>query len=362
MQYIYQMDHWLQSIFHNHVWIVEIFLIVFVTLLLHTLEVIIFRRLIKKLEKTPNYWDDIFVKSLFKPLGFLIWVIGFSIAAEITSGYTKASYLVSIVPSLRKLAILVLVIWFLVRFIRMLEEALLTPRPGKKTLDKTTVHAISQIMVISVVVTGSLIGMQMYDIPISGVLAFGGIGGAAVAFAAKDLLGNFFGGLMIYLDRPFNVGDRIRVVERNIDGVVEQIGWRLTRLRGLDKRPLYIPNGVFSTVVVENPSRMTNRRIKTMIGVRYEDASKLEEILNKVEAMLHQHPDVDTTLSIVARFCEFGDSSLNFLLMVFTKTLGWVEFTKTQQDIFLKVLEIIEQHGAECAFPTRTVYMTESNS
>ena len=103
--------------------------------------------------------------------------------------------------------------------------------------------------------------MQALGYSISGVLAFGGIGGIAVGFAAKDLLANFFGGLMIYLDRPFSVGDWIRSPDKNIEGTVEEIGWRLTRIRTFDKRPLYVPNSTFTQISVENPSRMLNRRI-----------------------------------------------------------------------------------------------------
>ena len=113
--------------------------------------------------------------------------------------------------------------------------------------------------------------MQLFDYSVSGLLAFGGIGGIAVGFAAKDLLANFFGGLMIYLDRPFSVGDWIRSPDKEIEGTVEDIGWRLTRIRTFDKRPLYIPNSIFASISVENPSRMSNRRIYEKIGIRYDD-------------------------------------------------------------------------------------------
>ena len=91
---------------------------------------------------------------------------------------------------------------------------------------------------------------------------------------------------MIYLDRPFDVGDWVRSPDKNIEGTVEDIGWRLTRIRTFDKRPLYVPNGTFSTISVENPSRMSNRRIKTNIGLRYDDANKVATIIADIESML----------------------------------------------------------------------------
>ena len=106
------------------------------------------------------------------------------------------------------------------------------------------------------------------------MLTFGGVGGLIVGLAAKDLLSNFFGGMMIYFDRPFKVGDWIRSPDRQIEGTVERIGWRMTIIRTFDKRPLYVPNSVFSSIVVENPSRMLNRRINETFGLRYQDADK----------------------------------------------------------------------------------------
>ncbi|MFH1716455.1 MAG: mechanosensitive ion channel domain-containing protein, partial [Planctomycetota bacterium] len=147
----------------------------------------------------------------------------------------------------------------------------------------------------------------------------------------------------------------IRSPDRNIEGTVEHIGWRLTRIRTFDKRPLYIPNGLFSTISIENPSRMQNRRIKQTIGVRYEDAPKIEMILKQIEEMLKVHPEIDQTKITFVNLVNFAPYSLEFLLHTFTKTTNRVKFQQVQQDILLKVLEIIEKSGAQCAFPTTTV-------
>ena len=114
--------------------------------------------------------------------------------------------------------------------------------------------------------------------------------GIAVGFAAKDLLANFFGGLMVYLDRPFAIGDWIRSPDREIEGTVEEIGWRVTCIRTFDKRPIYVPNSVFTQVTVENPSRMLNRRIYETIGVRYDDAAKVRDIITDVSCRNNSSP------------------------------------------------------------------------
>jgi len=213
---------------------------------------------------------------------------------------------------------------------------------------------------VSVFITAGLSVLQTLGVSISGVLAFGGIGGIAVGFAAKDLLANFFGGLMIYMDRPFAVGDWVRSPDRNIEGTVEQIGWRLTQIRTFDQRPLYVPNSVFATISLENPSRMRNRRINETIGVRYEDAAKLPVIVDDVRKMLLEHPDIDASRTLMVNFDSFADSSLEFFIYTFTKTVDWVEFHQVKERVMLKIIRIVEGHGAEFAFPTRTLHVSHS--
>ena len=164
---------------------------------------------------------------------------------------------------------------------------------------------------------------------------------------------------MIYLDRPFSVGDWIRSPDQEIEGTVEDIGWRQTRIRTFDKRPLYIPNATFSHISVENPSRMLNRRIKETIGVRYDDAAVLPLILDDVEAMLKAHPDIDTSQTLMVNFNSFGPSSLDFFIYTFTRTTNWIEYHAIKQRILLTILDIIIGHGADVAFPTTTIKVPE---
>lgn len=352
--------NWLQATFQENVWIIQIFIVVFLTAIIHLFEAVVYKRLHHKLLKTTNVWDDGFLRALHRPLTILIWVIGVSIAAQIAAAVAKNNYLFSLINPARKFIVLVLITWFLLRFIRFVEESIHAQPEAQSGVDKTTLNAVSQLLRVSVVITATLVGMQMFNIPVSGILAFGGIGGAGVAFAAKDLLGNFFGGLMIYLDRPFKVGDWVRSPDRQIEGTVEYIGWRLTRIRTFDKRPLYVPNGVFSIIAVENPSRMTNRRIRTFIGVRYDDAAKIATLTKDIQTMLREHPEIDTTQTLIVNLVEFAASSLNIMIYTFTKTTNWVRFQAIQEDVFLKIIEIIEGHGAECAFPTQTIHLPES--
>ncbi|MFK5913095.1 MAG: mechanosensitive ion channel family protein [Woeseiaceae bacterium] len=337
-------------LYQTDAWILQIFFIIFTALLFDFIQKKVFRRIQKQFEKTPNLWDDALVHAIIKPLSVLIWLSGISLAMDVAK--FSNSFKVFEVGCIISFS------WTLIRLITFIEKNVINQQKIKgKKVDKTTADAVSQILRLSVVITSTLVGLQTLGFNISAILAFGGIGGIAVGFAAKDLLANFFGGLMIYLDRPFSVGDWIRSPDRNIEGTVEKIGWRLTLIRTFDKRPLYIPNSMFASISVENPSRMTHRRINETIGVRYDDIQCLEKIINEVKEMLAQHPEIDNTQTLMVNFNKFAASSLDFFIYTFTKTTNWIKFHEVKQDVLFKITDIVERNGAEIAFPTSTIHI-----
>lgn len=337
-------------------WIVQVFIVVLGTLVVNFMATRVLARIDKELERTKTPWDNVLIHAAQKPVGVFIWLIGLSIAGEI-SGTEIDPGLSSLIQSVREVGVVVILMWFVLRCISESEKSLIITTK----VDTTTASAISKLLRASVVITSVLVILQTLGYSVSGVLAFGGIGGIAVGFAAKDLLANFFGGLMVYLDRPFVIGDWVRSPDQNIEGVVEHIGWRQTRIRTFDKRPLYVPNSTFSVISVENPSRMTHRRINETIGVRYSDFSRLPTILAEIKDMIEHHEDLDTEQIFMVNFNQFGPSSLDFFIYTFTKTVDWRTFHNVKQDVLFKAMQIIEKHGAEVAFPTHTLHMSEDN-
>jgi len=347
------------SFFGKETWIVQVFIVVFITAFLNWIQKRILSRLIIKLERTRTYWDDALFDAARKPVTFLIWIIGLTFAADIVKNETDAAIFGAIAP-IRDVGVIVVIAWFLVRFIGRAENNIIDKKQiAGEEFDKTTADAIAKLLRISIIITAALVAMQTLGYSVSGVLAFGGIGGIAVGFAARDLLANFFGGFMIYMDRPFDVGDWIRSPDKEIEGTVEKIGWRLTTIRTFEKRPLYVPNAIFTSISVENPSRMSNRRIKETIGIRYDDVAKMEDIIADVKKMLKEHDDIDANQTLIVNFNEFAPSSLDFFIYTFTKTTNWIEFHDVKQDVLLKVINIVEAHGAECAFPTSTLHIPQ---
>ena len=337
-------------------WVYQVFAVVFLTLLVSYSVGLVFNHLGRLAEKSNNPWDDVFLESARKPLKLLIWLLGISWAAKITHMANNAEIFEFIDPT-RRVGVIVLITWFLFGLAKRFEVALQNPDRIKEPLDATTASAIGKLLRASIIITAVLVILQNMGFSISGVLAFGGVGGIAVGFAAKDLLANFFGGLTVYMDRPFVVGDWVRSPDKNIEGTVEHIGWRLTRIRTFDKRPLYVPNATFSTISLENPSRMTHRRIQETIGVRYDDIAQVRAIADGVKRMLIDHDEIDDDQTLIVNLNQFGGSSVNLLVYTFTKTTIWVKFHEVKQDVLLKIAEIIEQHGAEMAFPTTTLHV-----
>nr|WP_256489628.1 mechanosensitive ion channel family protein [Pleionea sp. CnH1-48] len=344
----------------------EIFILVLLTLILSFSWSIFSRKVSEKFDRTKNFWDDALILAMIRPVNWAIWVIGVSYAIELS----QSNYLQEIITfslagedaqvEIRDVILIGLFGWFLNRFIRQVEKNMVVDQKGRERddrIDETTIYAISKLLRVSVTITVTLVILQTVGISISAVLAFGGIGGIAVGFAAKDLLANFFGGLIIYLDRPFAVGDWVRSPDRNIEGTVEYIGWRQTRIRTFDKRPLYVPNAVFNSVALENPSRMSHRRIYETIGIRYQDIGQMSDIVQAVKAMLSEHPEIAIDQTMIVNFNSFAPSSVDFFVYTFTKTTNWIRFHEIKQDVLLKIADIITQHGAEMAFPTSTVHL-----
>ena len=339
----------------NNSWIIQVFFIVFATVVLNFFIRLLLKKAHKKLELTENVWDDAVLIAARKPLALLVWVIGLSIAAEIVQTVAEND-LFQYTSLVRRIAIILLLMMFLVKLIKNIEENILhKSKKSEIEADEITIRVIARLLRLSVLITTGLIILQTLGISVTGVVAFGGIGGIAIGFAAQDLLANFFGGLIVYLDRPFSVGDWIRSPDREIEGTVEDIGWRVTVIRTFDKRPLYIPNSIFTTISVENPSRMLNRRIYETIGLRYSDSGKVREIIEAVKMMLLNHEEIDTNTTLIVNFNTMAASSLDFFIYTFTKTTDWVHYHEVKEDVLLKIIDIVHEHGADIAFPTTTL-------
>lgn len=340
-------------------WVLQAFVIILAALLLEFAYRIFVARLAKLAEKSGHMWDDAVVYAGKRPISLLIWWQGLVFAARVAAPHTEAiAFGVDFLNTLQQLGLVVAVTWFFFRLVSGFEQAFIVERQKRdEEVDITTVSVLGRIVRIAVVLTGALTTLSILDIPISGFLAAGGVGGIAVGLAARDLLANFFGGFMVFMDRPFSVGDWVRSPDQEIEGVVEKIGWRMTTIRKFDKRPIYVPNATFTTITLENPSRMTHRRIFDHIGIRYDDQHVIKPIIDDIRAMIHGHDDIAQEETIMVNFNVYGPHSLDIMIYCFTKTKVWAEYHQVREDVLLRIGDIIASHGAQIAFPTRTIKM-----
>lgn len=330
-------------------WVPQVLLIVLATVLAHVVAYTLLRHADKVTRLTRNVWDDALVRAASRPLPTAIWMLGLAFAARVIARENGPDTFAAL-PATRDVAVVVCLAWFLSRFIHNIAADVVALRQQRgEEVDRSTIDAIAKLAQLTVLITTTLMVMQALGFSISGLLAAGGIGGIALGFAAKDLLANFFGGLTIYLDRPFSVGEWIRSPDKEIEGTVEHINWRHTRIRTFNQTPLYVPNAIFTTIVVENPSRMTHRRIQERIGLRHQDLGKVQDIVADITAWLRNHPDIDTSQTLVVSFNAISAAALELQLHAFTRLREAARYHALKQDVLLQSAQIITAHGAVMA-------------
>ena len=211
-------------------WAITVFLIVLVALLLDFFQRKLMRRLEKVVSETANLWDDAIFLTARRPLTLVVWVVGITLAAQMIPVREEGGLLdAELIIRIRQIGVLYAITWFLYALVRSIENNIIEKaRRDDREIDKTTVKALGRVVRITIVVTAVLVGLDTLGFNIAGLMAAGGIGGLAIGLAAKDMLANFFGGVTVFIDRPFGIGDWILLKEKGIEGVVEEIGWRQT--------------------------------------------------------------------------------------------------------------------------------------
>ncbi len=336
----------------EYVWIFHGVITVIIASVVYFLQRKLSQYLLRRCQQTSKVWDDALVDAASLPLSVVIWVFAVAVFGQYTlSDFGYAHWSVA-TERIRIACILIAFLWFLWQFISQMESRLVKPAPQRKPMDSSTVFVIGRFSRIALVVVGGLVLLDNFGIPITGLLAFGGGGAIVMGIAAQQLLANWFGGLMIFLDKPFKIGDWIQSPDKDIEGRVTHIGWRTTEVMSLDRRPLYIPNALFNQIIIRNPQRMTHRKIDVTIGIRYEDAALLVGLNQAIESMLRDHSDVDHKEDIMVHLVKLGDSSLDINITCLTRVISNPNWRILQQDIFLKILDIVREHKVELGSPS----------
>ncbi len=338
--------------FRSSSWIVEILVAVALLFVVNYALKHFVKYLRRRSISTTRDWKEKIEQIIYPPVYVILWIIGlgytFGIVGERFGWFPEPNYLV---PA-RTALITLCFAWLLLRWKKELQLSYKNVDPGISQI-------LGRLSTIFILFLAVLIVLEVLGLNIMPLVAFGGVGAAAIGFAGKDVIANFFGGFMLYLTRPFTVGDQILLPSQQIEGHVEFIGWYLTSIRDKDKRPVYLPNAFFSTLLVINVSRMSHRRLEQKIGIRYEDISKIEEIVDKIRDMLNGHPEIDNHLPVIVAFGAFNAYSLDISIDAHCLATRLEEFSRVKQEILLRIYEIIMASGAEIPCPTTNVILSK---
>ena len=325
-------------------------LIIFTLLVKYIVEYIVYRRLIKWSEGKKK---EIIAKFRI-PLGYLIFLVGLMLSCQIMTWPGKN--VESFITHLFSVLIISVCTWLAMRSIDILSIYLhMHAEKTENKLDDLLVPLISKSLKIFAVIVAAALIIENFGGSITGLLAGIGIGGIALAMAAKDSLANLFGSLTIILDNPFQLGDWIKAGDT--EGVVEGIGFRSTRLRTFYKTEVTIPNSVLANMNVDNFSRMKLRRISAVLGLTYETSpEQMEQAIEAIKNVLKSNKDVYQDFFIV-KFTEFGESSLNIMLYYFTNTTVWLDYLKVREQVNLSIMKALQDIGVDFAFKSFSVYL-----
>lgn len=345
------------SLFDIDIWqIIAATLIILMSIALRKIMVKYVIGFLNKLaSKTKTSLDDQIINAIKVPARFITVVLGIYLALRILQldGET-GDFLSHTVRS----AIAFSIFWAAYRASSTISIFLtkLTEKTGTE-IDNILIHFLQNSLKVLIIVIGIIVIIQEWNYDVAGLLASLGLGGLAFALAAKDTASNLFGGITIMLDKPFAIGDWIKTP--NVEGIVEEIGFRSTRVRTFAQALVTIPNTLVTNDPVINWSKRGKRRISFRLGVTYDTTTEqMKECVKQIRYMLENHPKVSSD-TIFVYFENFGESALNIFIYLFAETVIWQEFLEIQEDINLKIMGIIEKLGLSIAFPSQSLYIEQ---
>lgn len=307
--------------------------------------------------KNHQIGKESLVKAIIKPLSYYVWFFTSVHLIDLIAYRTYSEMPVEGMHTFLWIGSIVCFSWFCLKWKHYIVRDLTEKSKAHIiVMEQGKIDVMDKLATVIILFSTILLLLEATEKNVNTFIAFGGVGGLALAFASQEVIANFFGGIMVYATHPFGKGDWIQIPDRNIEGIVEEIGWYMTRIRSLDKRPIYVPNSIFSKVVVITPSRMTHRRFKETIGLRYRDMPVLKTVIEDIRVMLRQHPDVDFNHALIVNFDAFGSYSLDILVQAHLHTTDSEGYAKVKDDILFKIGDILKKHQAEMASPPGYVF------
>ena len=303
--------------------------------------------------RTKSGLDDILIDKLEEPIVYGIVILGFY------WGFTRLHFNESVDSFFANVFMILFILnvtWLIARVIDSLIEEYIVPivTKSESDLDDQLLPILRKTIKAVLWIFGIVIALSNSGFDVAALIAGLGIGGLALALAAQDTVKNIFGGIMVFLDKPFKIKDRIKV--NGMDGVVEEIGVRSTRLRTLEGRLITIPNGQFSDNAVENVSLEPTRKVNISLGLTYDTTpEQMENAMNIIKDIIKANSKVEDD-ALVA-FNAWGDFAMGIQVIYYISSPDFI--FSAQSEINLEILKLFNVEGLEFAFPTQTIYKKE---
>lgn len=336
--------------------IIGLLIVVFAMFVRRLFDTIFLRRLQNISESTKTEYDDKILSAIRRPIDVFILFSGFYIALRYLNFPTSASFDVNkFIHETYKVLVATIFVWMLYRLTDIVSVFVLQRfSKADAIMEKQFVPLLRRSVRMFIIIVGVLLIIQNLGYSVGSLLTGLGIGGLAVALAAQETLSNFFSSIMLITDMPFRVGDWIKFSD--VEGVVEVIGFRTTRVRTFEKSLITVPNKILTNGPIENFTTRDRRRIKMNLSITYDTpADKIEAFVNGIQKLIQNHEQVHQDFYLV-RFNHYLDSGLNIFVYLFTRTIDWAEYLKIREEINLSIFRLAESLGVEFAFPSHTVY------
>ncbi|TLS37072.1 mechanosensitive ion channel family protein [Pseudalkalibacillus caeni] len=314
----------------------------------------IFQLILRLSNKTPTEFFTYICLAFEKPIRWLFLIIGIYVSAKYFPFMEQKNPLFL---NLVRSAVIIIITWGLYNLSS--SSSLLFTKVNERfniKIDQILIPFFSKALRFIIIAISFSIIAQEFDYDVNGFVAGLGLGGLAFALAAKDALANLFGGIVIITEKPFSIGEWI--MTPSVEGTVEDINFRSTRVRTFDQAVVTVPNATLANESITNWSKMGKRRITFNLGLTYDTPKeKIERVTRKIDYLLRNHEAIHKD-TIFATFDKYNDSSLDIFLYFFTKTTVWAEFLKVKEEINFKIMDILEEEGVSVAFPSRTLYVS----
>jgi len=305
-------------------------------------------------KQTKTFYDDRILSALKGPIAFVFVIIGFRLFFSLL--FLETEFIGLLIDAM----IVYNVFWALFSLIHALRGAVyhFTERFNPELSHEMGNFLLTIIRgIILAVGLGSI--LQVWGINVAGLVAGLGIGGLAFALAAKDTAANLFGSIALLLDKSIRIGEWIKI--DGVEGVVEDIGMRTTKIRSFKKSLITLPNQMLANSPIENFSRRGIRRIKMNIGLTYDASSQqIEKVIMDIKTMLRNHKGIAQNETMMVNFTSFDDSSLGILIYTFSKTSNWEKYLAIKEEVNLNIMKIIEDNNVAFAFPSQSLYIEKT--